>query len=162
MILAVSLSRYSECAAFQLQLTKLNITSLSSGFFGFTSSTQRPHPAAVPVRSARSRQRETCICRYGRSGPPAWAWKPLCVRSSFFRKSTPPSPEPDQNLSVEPWRQSPRCYLWEVFLGVGWALGKRTNWISIWICEVWPASCEWSHRSSHSPFFWAPHEVELR
>lgn len=143
---AVSLSRYSECAVPLLHLTKLNTTFLCSGFFGFTASTRRPHPAAVPVRSARSPQPKTCIAL----DLQLWAWKnPLC---QVF-------PLPQNRIRTSLWsskRLHLRCYLWEVFLGVwgGENWGEHwTNWISIWICEVWPVSCEWSHRSSHSRVF---------
>lgn len=139
-ITAVFLSRYSECADFLLQLTKLNTTSLYSGFFGFTASTQSPHAAAVPVRSARSRPPETCIVgpdlRLGPENP--------SVPSSNFKRTSPRT------------GSEPLCGALKVestMLPVGGLPGCWTNWISIWICEVWPASCEWSHRSSHSLFF---------
>lgn len=78
------LSRYSERAAFQLQLTKPNTTSLCSGLLGSAASSQRPHPAAVPVRSLpAARQPKTCIRTHCRSGPLAGAWNPLFVRSTF-------------------------------------------------------------------------------
>lgn len=75
------------CAAFLLQQSKLNTTFLYSGFFGFTALTQSPHPAAVPVRAARSRQAETSIrmqVRTSGSGPK----KPCSVRSTCVRPQT--------------------------------------------------------------------------
>lgn len=64
--------------------------------------------------------------------------KPLCLRF------------PQNQIRTS--HKGPRCYLWEVFLGVGPELGnQRTNWISIWICEVWTASCERSQSRSLSP-----------
>lgn len=73
--------------------------------------------------------------------------KPLCVRSF-------PSPR----TGSEPLCGALKGWVCDVTCGrSSWVLGgggkHRTNWISIWICEVWPVSCEWSHRSSHSPVF---------
>lgn len=46
---------------------------------------------------------------------------------------------------------------WEVFLGVGWWLGKKTQTeISIWICKVGCVSCE--HPQRRSRCFRGPHD----
>lgn len=99
-IAAISFSRYSECAAFLLQPNKLNTTSLYSGFFGIGSINSSPTSSSSSCTLCQ--KQETCIRMHCRSGPPAQAWKPLCVRSTLHPPSPPP--EPDPNLSVEPSR----------------------------------------------------------
>ena len=153
---AVSLSRYSECAVPLLHLTKLNTTFLCSGFFGFTASTRRPHPAAVPVRSARSPQPKTCIAL----DLQLWAWKnPLC---QVF-------PLPQNRIRTSLWsskRLHLRCYLWEVFLGVwgggrelGGALDKLNFHMDMWglTCFLWVVPQKFSFTG-----FWAPHKETSR
>lgn len=51
-------------------------------------------------------------------------------------------PEPNQDLACDAtWGRS------------FWVLWKlQTNWISIWICEVWPVSFDRPYRTSYSPY----------
>lgn len=98
-ISTASLSRYSECAATLSHLTKLNTTSLCSGFFGFTASTLRPR-----------QQPETCSVgldlRRGSENTSVSTWPSFQTCASM---------EPGQNMDPEGRVHSG---LWEVFLGV--------------------------------------------
>lgn len=131
----LSFSTYSECATFFLLLPKLNTASLYSGFSGFTASAQRPHPAAVPVRSASSQLSGRCININCRSKPSSW----IFVSFSYLPpqnqiRASLRSPEVEPTLL--PGGGLPGCYRQIVFpYGL----------------EVLPASFECPYRSSHSP-----------